>query len=183
MRRAPLLLAVVALVLVALATAGRPGPGTAAQNATPAAGDGHPLVGSWLTDTDADDPTNPPSLSTFHADGTYLEVDAEGVGVGAWEPTGERTAALTFLFQGLGEDGAVFSGTVRATVEVAEDGQSFAGPYTIEFAGIPGLPAGELGPGTATGERIAVEPMGTPVASLAEAFGGAAASPEATPAG
>ena len=58
--------------------------------------------------------------------------------------------------------------TIRASIEVAEDGQSFAGTYTIEFpaamAEAMGLPVGQqVGPGTVTGQRIAVEPMGEPV--------------------
>ena len=62
---------------------------------------------------------------------------------------------------------------------MAADGQSYTGSHTLEFVGGEGMPAGELGPGSATGTRIAVEPMGTPAASLAEAFGApeAAATP------
>ena len=39
-----------------------------------------------------------PSVALFHADGTYSEVLPWGAVLhGVWEPTGERTADLTFL--------------------------------------------------------------------------------------
>ena len=60
--------------------------------------------------------------------------------------------------------------TIRATVEVAADGQTFTGDYTIE-ADFEGAPPGEFGPGSVTGTRIVVEPMGTPVGSLDDLFG------------
>jgi hypothetical protein len=62
--------------------------------------------------------------------------------------------------------------TVRSSIEVGQDGQSFAGIYTFEpLAGMAeamGLPVGQLGPGEVTGQRIAVEPMGEPVGPLPE---------------
>jgi hypothetical protein len=60
---------------------------------------------------------------------------------------------------------------VRVEIEVAEDGQTLTATYTLEFTG-EGFPEGEIGPGMAEGVRIAVEPMGTPVMSPSEAFGG-----------
>ena len=175
----PLLVGLIALLaLLAPIAAGR-APFAAAQDATPAA-TAHPIVGAWQADLDADSPNNPPALVVFHADGTYLQTDETGVALGAWEATGERTATLTVLILMSGEDGGPAGHlTIRAAYEVAADGQSYAGSHTLEFVGGEGMPAGELGPGSATGTRIAVEPMGTPAASLAEAFGApeAAATP------
>ena len=185
MRRLSVLVSLCAVALVAWAALGR-GTGTAAQDATPAAAAGHLLVGSWLVDTDADNPANPPSLATFHADGTFLEVDANGdTGVGAWAAAGERAAGLTFRYVFADETGAGAGGsTVRVAVEVAADGQTFTATYTIEVVGPDGASAGEFGPGTATGERIAVEPMGTPTGTLADLFAQFAGTPaaEGTPA-
>ncbi len=87
--------------------------------------------------------------------------------------------------------GFVGYATIRTSIEVAEDGQSFAGTYTIEppagMAEAMGLPAGQLGPGDVTGQRIAVEPMGEPVGPLPEEGGPEPAAspptPEASPAG
>ena len=71
---------------------------------------------------------------------------------------------------------------------MAEDAQSFAGAYTIEFpsamAVAMGVPAGQLGPGQVTGQRITVEPPGEPVGPLpAEAGPDESGSPEALLAG
>ena len=172
MRRISLITSLSALALFVTLLGGRWSVDTAAQDATPvgeATGDGHPLVGAWLLD--ADDPEEPPSLATFTSDGIFTRHEPDGAdGVGSWEATGETTATVTFVSQFFtDEEGTVASTTVRAEVEVAEDGDSFTATYTLEFVG-EGFPEGEIGPGTADGERIAVEPMGTPVMSLEEAF-------------
>ena len=94
--------------------------------------DGGAVVGSWLADTDTEEPSNPPSLLVFHADGTYVEVNDGGAGAGAWAATGARTADLTIHFIEGGDGGLM---TIRAAVEVAADGQSLTAQYTIEFTG------------------------------------------------
>ena len=144
---------------------------------TPVAADQHPLIGAWLGDTDAANPDNAPSLLIFHADGTFVELE-EGAsdGIGSWEATGPNTANLTIYFPNVDETGAfVGYAKVRVQIEVDETGNRFTAPYTLEFIGADGSSAGELGPTTATAERIAVEEMGTPVGPLPGA-------PAATPA-
>ena len=66
---------VVGIGLLALGAAFTP---TDAQDATPTALAGHPLIGAWRLDVDTEDPANPPSLAIFHDDGTYLQADADG---------------------------------------------------------------------------------------------------------
>jgi hypothetical protein len=180
MRRTLFLVPLVVVALAGWAALGR-GSGAVAQDVTPSDLAGHPIVGAWLLDVAADDPTNPPALAIFHDDGTYLQADADGsTGVGAWEATGADTAALTALFHGQDEAGGFAGATkVRAIVEVADVGDTLTAEYTLEFVGPDGAGSGEIGPATATAERIAVEPMGSPVASMAEAM--AAAEAEATP--
>jgi hypothetical protein len=160
MRRGLLTLGASTLLLAALM-----GPGALAQDASSTTAD-HPLVGTWLVDTNAADDANPPSTVVFHSDGTYLEIDVDGVAGGVWEATGPQTAALTFGFRGRDENGAVIGSTIRADVEVAADGQSLTATYTIDFLGPDGTATGELGPGMATGTRVTVEPMGSPVGPL-----------------
>ena len=88
-----------------------------------------------------------------------------------WEATGPTSATLTLIQQFPAEDGeSADRATIRATIEVDPDGQSFTAEYTLEFIG-EGAPAGEFGPASATGTRIAVEPMGTPAGSLEDLFG------------
>ena len=139
----------------------------------------HPIVGAWVIDVDADDPENPPALVIFHDDGTYLQADPGGsAGVGTWEPTGSTTADLTALFHEVDENDDFAATTiVRATVEVDDTGDTLTAEYTLDFVGPDGTSSGELGPATATAERIAVEPMGEPVMSMAEAMAGAEATP------
>jgi len=86
------------------------------------------------------------------------------VGIGAWEPTGERTGALTVSFQFADENKAVSTSTVRASVEVSDDGQGWTAAYTVEYVGPDGVSSGQIGPVTASATRIAVEPM-SPAAS------------------
>ncbi len=174
MRRISILVSFVAIALLAIAAVGPSAAGRTVQDATPAAAAGHPVVGSWLAYADIDDPANPPLLFVFHADGIYTEVDANGdPGAGVWETTGPRTAAVTIVHGVLADEDGGPGGiaTIRASFEVAADGQRFTADYTVEFAGPDGSSGGEFGPGTATGERIAVEPMGTPVGPLADLFG------------
>ncbi|HEY7029977.1 MAG TPA: hypothetical protein VH482_01555 [Thermomicrobiales bacterium] len=154
----------------------------AQEAATPAAMTGHPVVGAWAAITDVRDPNGSRSLFIFHADGTYSEADADGTdGYGAWSPTGDSTADVTILSNQSDEKGAFFGQLkVRASVQVAADGQTFTAPYTLEFLLADGSQTGEYGPGTATATRITVEAMGTPKGSVDDLFA-SLASPEATP--
>jgi hypothetical protein len=176
-------LAVVLVAIVGLAAVGH-GPGTAAQDGTPAAGmAGHPLVGAWVLDTDADTPGSTPStLATFSADGVYTQVDSDGsAGIGSWATTGPTTAGMTFHGFLPGEAGGGMI-TVRAAIAVAADGQTLTATYTLELVKADGTSTGQYGPGHVTGTRIAAEPMGTPVGSLSDLesqFGAGGATPEA----
>ena len=138
---------------------------------TAASTEGHPLVGAWML-VDEANPGSAPFLASFSSDGIYIQTDAAGTGYGAWEATGPSSAAVTFVIQ-LSDDEGGDAGrvTIRATGEVGPDGQTFTGEYTIEFVG-GGAPPGEHGPGSVTGTRIVVEPMGTPAGSIEDLFGG-----------
>lgn len=159
-------------------------PGISAQDASPTAMSGHPLVGAWVLDTDTSDAANPPTLASFSADGVYTQNELDnGPGIGSWHATGARTAELTFHSFGTDEQGN-YGGmvTVRADIEVAADGQSLTATYTLELVDANGSGTGQYGPGNVSGTRIAVEPMGTPEGPLSALFGEAQGTPEATPA-
>ena len=167
MRRVPIRLSVVAVVLLGALAVGRSLP-TTAQDATPSPTAGHPLVGTWIVDPEVDDPTNPPSFDVYMADGTAINVGSEGATAGAWEATGPRTAAVTFvgLFGGAGS-GTSF--VIRANVEVDEAGQSFAAPSSFTLVAADGTVLAAARGGTARGTRINAEPaeaVGTPLAGL-----------------
>lgn len=67
--------------------------------------------------------------------------------------------------------GNVGSFTIRVSIEVGADGNSFTGEYTIEFVQADGTSGGEAGPGIVTGERLVVEGPNTPALTLEEFFG------------
>ena len=161
-----LLLAVVVLLgLVASGTR------TQAQDATPAAMTSmmatatHPVVGLWRTTVtnQGDDPFS--SLTTFHADGTYTEVLPDGdVLTGLWQPTGERTAAVTAYWNYFIGDRLV-EGTLRLTVEVDETGNALTEEGTavgLYDDGSVALAVESPAVGTRL-EILPVEPLGTPV--------------------
>lgn len=139
---------------------------------------GHPLIGSWFVDIRPEDPDKPPELALLSADGGVVVTAVGGLsGVGVWGPVGERSGIVTFSVWLPDANRLV----VRASAEVAPDGQSFRGPYTNEFFPPTGGSTGEVGPGMATATRMAVEAPGTPVASLEEFSGVVQIAPDATP--
>ena len=182
MRRLVTLLSVLVLVAIGgLAVGG----GATAQDATPVAATQHPLVGAWLLDSDVDDPANALEVDIATADGGWIAVEPDGaVQLGAWAGSGDQTADLT-LWSGVPaeEGGGMF--IVRASIDVAEDGQSFTAEYTFEVVGADGatMGEGEYGPGRASATRLSAEPMGEPVGTFEDLFSQfEEASPEASPA-
>ena len=176
MRRSTLMLLSTVLAFVALFAGGRAV--AIAQTSTVPDYSGHPLVGSWLLHTDPE-PGAPPSTAVFSSDGAYIEVDGEGgTVIGAWEPTGDTTANM--MFTGYDPDGSGFR--IRASIEVAADGQTLSATYTLEFIDpATGNGSGEYGPVDATGTRLTVEPMGTPVGTMEDLFSQFDEDAEATP--
>ena len=165
-----LLTAVVMIGAVAL------GGSAVAQDSTPVApSTDHPIVGSWMIDTEPQNPTNPLHLTIISADGSYLESETDGgVSVGVWEATGDNTAIFSFRFLA----GPQGMGTIRAEAEVAEDGQTFTANFTLELVAPDGTSTGEVGPGMAEATRLTVEAPGTPVGSFEDVLGAPPATPE-----
>jgi hypothetical protein len=140
----------------------------------------HPLVGTWLFDTDVDDPENPPEVDIFTADGGVISVDATGETIlGVWEATGDTTASATLVSPGAEEETYFGTLMIRADIEVADDGDTLDLTYTFDFSDPDGNSPGEYGLGHASGTRINAESPGTPVGTIEDlfkSFGG-----EATP--
>jgi hypothetical protein len=129
----------------------------------------HPAVGAWIFTVDGF-PEEFTELMTVHADGTLEEASTDPTSaMGSWEATGPNSFNLTFNDLSLTEEGSLLIGTIRASGEVSEDGQSFTAEFTLELTG-EGAPTGENGPGSVTGTRINVEPMGTPVGPVEALF-------------
>src|SRR3954470_6351600 len=90
---------VVALVVLALVAGvpGRTSPTAFAQDASPAASNQHPIVGSWYWENISDDPFDD-SYAVFGGDGTYVEETTYiGGGIGSWQATGDRSLDLIIV--------------------------------------------------------------------------------------
>jgi hypothetical protein len=168
MRRFTVSLSLAVVVLLGLIVSGFR---TQAQDATPEAMTSmmatatHPVVGIWRTTVtnQGDDPFS--SLTTFHGDGTYTEVLPDGlVLTGLWQPTGERTAAVTgYLNYFIGDQ--LVEGAVNFTAEVDETGNTVmeAGNF-IGFYQDGSVAIAVDSPATGTRLEVRpVEPLGTPV--------------------
>jgi len=170
MRRFPVVSLVVVVLLGVLLASGRTL--VAAQGADYA---DHPLVGTWTLVVDGE----APEMVVFSAGGGYVDVDNEGtVLLGVWEPTGDSTANLTITAHT--KDGSY---RIRASIEVAADGQTFTAAYTFELLDEKtGEGMGEYGPGSGTATRLVAEGPGTPVGSIEDLFRQFQGTPEASPA-
>jgi hypothetical protein len=187
MRRLSVLFLASAVVLLGFTLDGRL-PATA-QEGTPVAMAGHPIVGAWVVDTSAEDPTGPqeatvaPNVSVFTDEGLVVNTaPGGGSDVGAWEATSARGAALTFVGLIAEED---FAGTIiiRATVELDATGDSFSGPYSYTVVAADGTVV-DAGRDMVSATRITVEPVeaeGTPLAAIPTWMPEAAGSGTPTP--
>ena len=127
----------------------------------------HPLVGTWILDANTQDMLDPPALLTIGDDGTLRLTDCcNGPAAGVWAPSSTRTADATLLLPWYDDEGFVGFNTVRGDVVVSADGDSLTATYTMDIPARDGTTSGQLGPVTATGTRMAVEPMGEPVGAL-----------------
>ena len=156
-----------------------------AQEATPQAGiilePVHPIVGTWIVTS----PDGAPELTSFTSDGVVTDIEADGtVGLGVWQPTGERTASFTMVLIVASED---FNATIQINVEVSIDASGNNG--TADFTYTAVLPDGSVadsGEGQVTISRLMVQPLdakGTPIPNLPTWNPGAeeGGTPEATP--
>lgn len=159
------------------------GPRTLSAAAQDAGTEGHPLVGTWYLDTDAQDPANALEIFILHADGTYVEANADGsVRLGAWEATGPTTANLTIVAYTKDEGANLGATMIRLAITLNPDGNSYTAEGTIELIGPDGSTSGQAGPATGAATRLVVEGPGTSVMTLDELFGAPADAAEATPA-
>jgi hypothetical protein len=181
MRRIPVLIAFLAIMLVAAIGLG-PGPfQTMAQDSTPMT-TGNGFVGSWrLTATVPGSPSTQ-SLDTFMADGTYLDSDlpvpagagedavtVSTAGHGVWQPTGATTAQVTFVDLVSDLQGNFLSSeTISLQATMGTDGNTFSAIFSVSVADPSGKVVAEV-TGTVQGTRITLQPMaatpaGTPAA-------------------
>ncbi len=163
------------LSLVAVMTWGSalsPAQATSAQTAFPRAtsptgqpGDTsrHPIVGAWRWDYDPAHPDTHIAYGVFHADGTYEEMTTgAGTAVGIWEPTGERTVAVTYVFQDVSDDPAIIAPgatTIRMQAAVRPSGNVVAASFSFVAKTLTGTILDHGGPYAAQGTRVTLRPM------------------------
>lgn len=120
----------------------------------------HPVVGAWRVTVALPGGGTGTNLATLAADGTVAVVfptptpAPPGAGhalehwttaLGAWQATGERTAAMTFATLGTDEHGTpVGEHVVTASVEASADGATWSGPFWLVDVGPDGKTAGSV---------------------------------------
>jgi len=189
--------ALLALVGGLFVARGETAPGDPGRSASLGTAPGRPpggaIVGSWIVTAEgAED--GPPRLFAFTADGVLLVSNGgAGTAAGAWETSGDRAAAFTFVeieADANGEWGGLV--TWRGTAEVAADGLSWTRSSLVgERLDRDGTSVGGIllpeGPRQLRAQRVVVEavPFGGagqvgPSAEPGEP-GYAPATPEGTP--
>ena len=177
MRRVPVLLSVLAVMLLGLTAAAR-GAATAAQEGTPAA-DGPDLAGSWRVVLTFADGRTVLSLGTYGADGTAVSsglpamaappgappgVVFSSLAHGAWEATGPDTANITVVHLRANQEGQPLGTlTGRFAVTLDADGQTYRGDVESVLADPSGTEVVRF-TGTVQATRMAAEAPGTPEA-------------------
>ena len=125
-----------------------------AQDATPAAMAGHPMIGTWVVDRDITTTTDAPSVAVYTADGGLLD-PSQGV-AGAWQATGPRSAAWTLVV--LLEQGAGGYLAVRSTGEVDAGGDTLDSPYSFTLVSPDGTVV-TSGQGMSRYSSLLIEPI------------------------
>ncbi len=152
---------------LALAASTRP---AAAQDAASTMAS-HPIVGTWVSKFADMNPGTSYSYFVYHADGTFIELHPfAGTLVGAWQPTGERTADTIIKGQNIGfEWGGFVPSMVTAWISatVNEGGDAFTGDGVLELAQPDGTVVALVPLTGSQFTRLVVEPpppLGTPEA-------------------
>lgn len=161
MRRFSLVLLIAAFVAFGGAT-NSPG-ATSAQDASPTALAEHPLVGTWLFDTDLGSQADPPELGVFTSDGIFVGLGSSE-SAGSWVASDPRTGALTLISR-FDEDGGGYA-VIRGPHVIDATGQTWTCDCTYTIVAADGTIL-DAGRSSSQGVRIPVEPaeaMGTALA-------------------
>lgn len=168
------------VVIGSLASSGRGDPGTSAQEAAPGSLDGHPLVGTWIVDTNVDTETDPPEIGIFTAEGSAFGLGAGRWVSGVWEAADDVTGAATLagVFDANGGGYVV----LRGPHQVDESGAAWTCPCTFTVVAADGTVL-DSGTANAHGARLPNEPVSNIGMPLAGFPTWAPAISDATPAG
>jgi hypothetical protein len=128
--------------------------GASAQEATPGSLAGHPLVGTWMVDTNTETDTDAPEIGIFTADGSTFGLGASRWVSGTWEASDETAgnATLVGVFDGNGGGYVVLRGI--HTVDASGDAWTCDCTFTVVGADGTVLDAGSA---PAMAHRIPVQ--------------------------
>jgi hypothetical protein len=84
-----------AVALSGLVLAGLSGDRVSAQDAASGERTAHPLVGTWMVDTNVDDDTDLPEIGIFTSDGSVFGLGATRWVSGAWDVADDHTGDVT----------------------------------------------------------------------------------------
>ena len=151
--------AVSVLVAVAFGVGGASGAATG-KSAHPDRGHhAQRILGTWVVDVSPTGDEQFQALVTFSAGGGVVETESTspGTALGSWESRGRGRVAVTFQrfeFDAEGEP----AGRVVVRTEVVLRADEFSGPFEFEVFDTAGNVVFSGG-GTATGTRLAVQPL------------------------
>jgi hypothetical protein len=127
----------------------------------------HPVVGLWSL---ASGPGAPRAINAMHGDGTFTGLNSfGGLGLGAWEPTGERSIRTVLTFYNIAQVPGEFvegTGTITSSLTVDEAGTTMAEESIIDIRDADGAQVANF-PATGTFTRMTLDAppaMGTPEA-------------------
>lgn len=85
------------ITLIGLGGMGRLSLGASAQNATPDNRTSHPLIGTWMVDTNTETDTDAPEIGIFTADGSTFGLGASRWVSGVWDVADETSGVATLV--------------------------------------------------------------------------------------
>lgn len=135
-----------------------------AQDASPAAMAGHPLVGTWIVDRIVGNPNDPPTTNVLTADGGLADSSAGADGL--WEATGPNTANFTLIV--IDVQAGTYS-MIRGSLEVDATGDTATASYSRTVVAADGTVVDQGAEATAQYIRLRIEPqdaVGTPLANF-----------------
>jgi hypothetical protein len=127
-----------------------------AQDATPTAMAGHPMVGTWIIDRSPGDPTDAVTAVVYTADGGWI--DPLVGAAGTWQATGPHSAAWTAIGLVGGGAGGYFA--LRTSAEIDDAGMNFSGTASVTIVAPDGTVVTTISGGPMShGVRLQVEPV------------------------